>query len=98
MISPVCEMIEVKIIVKGNVQMVGFRYWTVRIAKQFGITGYVKNLASGDVEIVATGNTEKINKFIELIKKGPLSADVSEIKIDYNYCLTEEFREFKVRY
>ena len=52
------------IIYRGQVQGVGFRMTTVRIAKRFHITGYVKNLADGSVELIAEGEREEIRSFI----------------------------------
>lgn len=52
------------IIYRGQVQGVGFWMTTVRIAKGFHITGYVKNLADGSVELIAEGEREEIRSFI----------------------------------
>lgn len=59
-----------KIIINGRVQGVGFRYFTYRQARQLGITGYVKNLSSGEVEIVAYGEADSLEMFINAIKRG----------------------------
>jgi acylphosphatase len=48
----------VKLVVRGRVQGVGYRYFIARTASELGINGYVKNLYSGDVEIVAEGRKE----------------------------------------
>ena len=92
------KMFASRIILKGDVQMVGFRYYSMRIAGQLGVKGYVRNLASGDVEIVGVVNKEKMKEFIDMLKKGPPSADVREVEVDYNYPLTEKFSGFNVRY
>ncbi|MBT9129789.1 MAG: Acylphosphatase [candidate division WS2 bacterium] len=60
----------IKILVKGRVQGVGFRYFTYRQARQLGLTGYVKNLPSGEVETVAYGEADSLEMFINVIKKG----------------------------
>ena len=52
------------VIFRGQVQGVGFRVTTVRIAKGFHVTGYVKNLADGSVELIAEGEPEEIRSFI----------------------------------
>lgn len=92
------KMFASRIILKGDVQMVGFRYYTVRIADRLGVRGYVRNLATGDVEIVAEADEIKMKEFIDMLKKGPPSADVREVEVDYNYPLTEKFSGFNVRY
>jgi acylphosphatase len=91
-------MVKAKIIVKGLVQMVGFRYYTVRNANSLGIKGYVRNLSSGDVEIFASGKKEDFLKFIQVIKKGPTGAVVNDVIIDYNVEAVEEFTEFDARF
>jgi acylphosphatase len=47
----------------GRVQGVGFRMTTVHVAKGFSITGYVKNLPDGSVELVAEGLPKEIERF-----------------------------------
>lgn len=57
-------MIRYLIIFKGRVQGVGFRYIAQRKAISLNLTGYVKNLESGDVEVQIEGDQEAINAFI----------------------------------
>jgi len=53
----------------GTVQGVGFRYTTARIARGFAtVTGYVRNLPDGRVEIIAEGDAKEIDEFHEAIK------------------------------
>jgi acylphosphatase len=51
----------------GHVQGVGFRYTVVGLAKHFPVTGYVRNLASGDVELVVEGSAEQVEAFLEAV-------------------------------
>ncbi len=67
--------------VKGVVQGVGFRYFCYKQAVNFGITGYVKNLYNGDVEILAQGDESALNGFISEIKTGPRNASVTSLNI-----------------
>ncbi len=53
------------IIFKGSVQGVGFRYTSRRIAKKYDLTGYVKNLSDGSVEMVIQGEKTDVNYCIE---------------------------------
>ncbi len=48
---------------QGRVQGVGFRDTARRIARRFAVTGYVKNLPDGDVELVAEGSGEELDAF-----------------------------------
>ena len=52
----------------GSVQGVGFRYTARRVAEQFDVTGYAKNLPDGRVEIVAEGPPDQIHGFLAAIQ------------------------------
>jgi len=69
-----------KILVKGRVQGVSFRAFTLKSAKKYDIYGTVKNRADGDVEIIASASTQAIENFIRDCRKGPLFAKVTELK------------------
>lgn len=56
------------IIVKGEVQRVGYREAVEKIARKLHITGFVENLKPHDVRIVAEGEDANISKFIEQLK------------------------------
>ena len=51
----------------GRVQGVGFRFTTEAIAASFRVTGYVKNLPDGRVELVAEGAAEELDRFQQAI-------------------------------
>ena len=53
----------------GTVQGVGFRYTTVSFARQFLLTGWVKNLSDGSVEIIAEGPRERIEGLLSGLKE-----------------------------
>lgn len=52
---------------QGAVQGVGFRFTTCRVASRFDVAGTVRNLPDGRVEIVAEGDTEQIDEFIQAV-------------------------------
>jgi len=58
-----------RIVVEGEVQGVGFRGFVKNLAQYFGITGYVRNLEDGSVEIFAEDSEETIARFIEYLKR-----------------------------
>ena len=68
-----------KFTVKGHVQGVGFRYYTSVQGLKLGLTGYVKNLNNGDVEVVACGTNAQISVFTEWLKEGPRTATVESV-------------------
>lgn len=69
----------IRIIVKGLVQGVGYRYFCYRNANNYGIKGYAKNLFNGDVEVLAQGEAGLINDFIKRLTIGPPSSRVKSI-------------------
>ena len=56
-------------IFSGAVHGVGFRFTANSLARQYPVTGYVRNLNTGDVEVVAEGETEDVRNFIEAVKR-----------------------------
>ncbi|MEX2168020.1 MAG: acylphosphatase [Pirellulales bacterium] len=53
----------------GHVQGVGFRYTTRNLASSFDVTGYVKNLHDGRVELIAEGLSPELNEFLAEIRR-----------------------------
>jgi acylphosphatase len=51
----------------GRVQGVGFRYTARQLASGFAVSGFVRNLANGDVELVAEGEAEQVSAFLDAI-------------------------------
>ncbi len=86
-----------EIIVNGLVQGVGFRYFVVRNARNLGLTGYTKNLYTGEVLTIAEGPKYKLEELFNLIKIGPLSADVRNATIIWSEA-KDEFKTFEVRF
>lgn len=67
--------------IKGRVQGVGFRYWTVRKAMEIGgLSGYVYNEDDGDVLIYISGSEENLAQMEAFLYKGPLFARVDKIE------------------
>ncbi|OFV67737.1 MAG: acylphosphatase [Candidatus Syntrophoarchaeum caldarius] len=83
------------LIIKGRVQKAGYRDHIDEMAFNLDLTGYVKNLPDGSVEVVCEGEREKIEQFIDLIwiKQYPIS--VEDIEVDYSDA-TGEFRDFEI--
>ena len=72
------------LLIFGKVQGVGFRYWLYEKAIQKNIRGWVKNRITGQVEALLIGNDEDVNEVIKKCEKGPLSSNVTHVKIqDY---------------
>ena len=71
-----------RILVSGRVQGVFYRNWTVAEARALGLCGWVRNLRSGDVEILAIGEDEAIAALAEKCRTGPPAARVSEVRVE----------------
>lgn len=71
---------QVRIIISGFVQGVGFRYFLREEAENLGITGWAKNLADGTVEALLQGDETKVRALIELSKNGPIMSQVEKIE------------------
>ena len=57
--------------VAGRVQGVGFRYFVARTARGLGLSGYVRNLPDGTVEVAASGDRAALESLAALLEKGP---------------------------
>ena len=71
------SIIAKKIKVHGRVHGVGFRYYTYRQALQYELTGYVRNVADGTVEILAEGPPEALAHFLSAVRRGPQMSEVT---------------------
>jgi len=67
-------------IVMGRVQGVGYRFFAKETADRYGISGWVRNCFSGDVEIEAQGHQELLQQFFKELKKGPPMGYVNDIQ------------------
>jgi acylphosphatase len=69
----------VHVIVRGRVQGVSFRAWTVREAERRAIDGWVRNRADGAVEAVLAGPPDAVQELIEACRGGPPAAIVTDV-------------------
>jgi acylphosphatase len=83
--------------VQGRVQGVSFRYYTQRRATELGLTGYVRNLWDGTVEVVAEGSRAGLEELLAFLRVGPRSAFVTQVDTRW-VAATSEFDRFEVRH
>lgn len=69
--------------VHGRVQGVGFRYFVQREARKLGLHGWVRNLRSGAVEVVAEGTEADLRALLQVLRKGPPMAWVERVDFDW---------------
>lgn len=79
----------VHLLVQGKVQGVFFRATAQEMAEMHQLKGWVKNTPAGEVEIMAFGEREKVQQFIDWCKKGPPRAVVTNVQVseteEYSY-------------
>lgn len=83
------------IIIKGNVQGVGFRATVEHYANKMRIKGSVRNLANGSVEIYAQGTEESLEPFVESLKKGTGLAIIEHVAIE-EYQVQKQYDSFQI--
>jgi acylphosphatase len=69
-----------QVLIRGRVQGVGFRYWTMREAIRLGVTGWVRNRRDGSVEALFAGPPDVVANMMARCQKGPESAHVDAVE------------------
>jgi acylphosphatase len=70
-----------RVVIRGRVQGVGFRYWLARAAEARGVAGGAANLADGTLEAVFEGDREAVDALIHLSREGPRGARVDSVEV-----------------
>ena len=86
-----------RLIAIGRVQGVGFRYSAQGRASSLGLTGYVRNLRDGSVEMICEGPQDRVDRFILWAAEGPPGSRVGELKKQF-IPLRGTYRRFSVEY
>ena len=89
--------IRAHVFISGRVQGVFYRASTKNMAEQLGLKGWVRNTSDGLVEAVFEGEETAVKYMISWCHKGPISAEVSDVTLDYTKFLGE-FEEFCITY
>ena len=87
----------IQVFYEGNVQGVGFRYSVKQIAKGFDVTGSVRNLHDGRVELLATGEQEEVRAFLDAIGQSELRAHIKK-QSEAPLANPPAFRGFEIRH
>jgi acylphosphatase len=84
--------------ISGNVQGVGFRWHAERVARHIGgLTGFVRNLDDGRVEVVVEGDETLLRQFENGLKEGALGRNIERVEtVDEPY--TGEFSDFSIAF
>jgi acylphosphatase len=71
--------VTVRFLVTGRVQGVGFRWFVVKEARALDLAGYVRNLADGSVEVIASGEGAALERLAAALARGPVAARVASV-------------------
>jgi len=83
-------------LVRGRVQGVGYRYFALEAAERLGVTGYVRNLVSGEVEVHAEAEEAALEIFRQELERGPRMARVTDI-VENDLPLSQSYSTFLIR-
>ena len=78
------ENARVRAVVSGRVQGVGFRYHVRDCARKLGVVGWVRNLRSGELEFVAEGPRESLERLLKCAREGPPMSWVQAVRVDWS--------------
>lgn len=84
-----------EVLVSGRVQGVGFRYTTSSIASRFDVTGYVRNLRDGRVQIIAEGRADELEPFLAAVRQA-MASFIKDFDV-VDTAPTEQFHVFEIR-
>jgi len=82
--------------VSGSVQGVFFRSFVRSQASLKNLRGWVKNLPDGRVEIVAEGDSDRVDDFVDALKQGPTAAKVNNVELETEKP-SNNFQDFSIR-
>ncbi len=83
--------------VRGRVQGVFFRASVIRRARELGLTGYVRNLHDGSVEVHAEGDKQRLERLVDYLQVGPPGARVREVETKWSD-YTGDYTGFSIEY
>jgi len=97
LIAPPDQQARVWLRIKGRVQGVGFRFSAIEEARGLGLTGWVRNMHDGDVELVAEGETDRVQRLVTWCHAGPRGALVTHVEVNW-LPYSGEFGAFRIRH
>jgi len=90
------EPVRARVIFRGRVQGVGFRYTATRLVSSHDVTGYVMNRADGSVELVAEGERTEVDAFVRSVSER-MARHIHGAELSWTPA-TGEFTEFGVSF
>ena len=83
-------------VVRGHVQGVGYRYFATHSASRIGVTGYVRNLDNGNVEVYAVGSAQQLSELAAALHQGPRWADVRGV--EEQEAAVQQYASFEIKH
>lgn len=90
------DQVKMRILIEGRLQGMNFRYHTQQQAQKLGVTGFIRTLSDGRIEIVVQGEEDQVAKMLEWCQQEPQSSQIKTILYRYDE-QTEQFSDFVVR-
>jgi acylphosphatase len=90
------EQVRMRILIEGRLQAVNFRLRTRQEAKNLGLTGFVRTLSDGRIEIEAQGSEDKVTQLLTWCQQDPQSNQIKSIFYRYDEA-NERYTDFDVR-
>lgn len=84
-----------KFIIKGTVQGTFFRGFCKENADLLGLKGHVRNIESGDVEVIVEGEKENVEKYFQKLKEGPKHSQIRSVEVEARKW-SGDLKEFKI--
>ncbi|MGQ0811247.1 MAG: acylphosphatase [Nitrospiraceae bacterium] len=91
------ETVCVRLLVSGLVQGVGYRAFVLKAARQSHLTGGVRNLEDGRVEVEAEGSRDAVNALIRILRAGPPNSRVEHLDIEWKKA-ADRHKDFRIWY
>ena len=88
---------QLHLIIQGRVQGVCFRMYTCEQAEHLGLTGWVRNMSDGSVEVLAEGQPKALADLALWCRRGPSHAMVTGVAEEYSDA-TGKFNDFVIAY
>jgi acylphosphatase len=91
------DLVRVRVVVGGRVQGVAYRFFAEKYAGRLAVTGWVRNLPDGRVEVLAEGTAAHIETFLTRLRDGPGLARIDSFEVAREPA-TGEFRDFRIAF
>jgi acylphosphatase len=84
-----------RVLVRGFVQGVGFRYSAAAVARTRGVAGWIRNRPDGAVEAVFEGEDDAVESMLEWCERGPRGAEIDAVEVSVEP--PEDLQRFEIR-